>query len=129
VALRAAHWSAAGAGDRCGRGRLNGASRFTFIRAEHDLAAVLAYLHRFRDRPTTLRAYTRELERLILWSVVVRQKALSSLTVEDCEASASLSRLSRKDGNKQRPSEPVGRIRVTSVSSRQATNRATSRWR
>ena len=33
-----------------------------------------------------MRAYTRELERLILWSVVVRQKALSSLTVEDCEA-------------------------------------------
>ncbi|MEZ2354901.1 tyrosine-type recombinase/integrase [Caballeronia sp. RCC_10] len=33
-----------------------------------------------------MRAYTRDLERLILWSVVVRKKALSSLTVEDCEA-------------------------------------------
>ena len=64
----------------------NRAASFAFIRAEHDLAAVHAYLHRYRDRPTTLRAYTRELERLILWSVVVRQKALSSLTVEDCEA-------------------------------------------
>ena len=64
----------------------NRATSFAFIRAEHDLAAVHAYLHRYRDRPTTLRAYTRELERLILWSVVVRQKALSSLTVEDCEA-------------------------------------------
>lgn len=65
---------------------LNRATSFAFIRAEHDLAAVHAYLHRYRDRPTTLRAYTRELERLILWSVVVRQRALSSLTVEDCEA-------------------------------------------
>ncbi|MFL9922570.1 site-specific integrase [Paraburkholderia fungorum] len=65
---------------------LNRATTFAFIRAEHDLAAVHAYLHRYRDRPTTLRAYTRELERLILWSVVVRQKALSSLAVEDCEA-------------------------------------------
>jgi integrase len=64
----------------------NRATSFAFIRAEHDLAAVHAYLHRYRDRPTTLRAYTRELERLILWSVVIRQKALSSLTVEDCEA-------------------------------------------
>ncbi|MDR5777721.1 MULTISPECIES: site-specific integrase [unclassified Caballeronia] len=65
---------------------INRASSFAFIRAEHDLAAVHAYLHRYRDRPVTLRAYTRELERLILWSVVVRQKPLSSLLVEDCEA-------------------------------------------
>ena len=65
---------------------LNRASSFSFIRAEHDLAAVHAYLHRYRDRPTTLRAYTRELERLVLWSVVVRGVALSSMTVEDCEA-------------------------------------------
>ncbi|SAK75092.1 integrase [Caballeronia temeraria] len=72
-------------GDGIHRGP-NRASSFAFIRADHDLAAVHAYLHRYRDRPTTLRAYTREVERLILWSVVVRQKALSSLTVEDCEA-------------------------------------------
>src|SRR5258708_226066 len=42
---------------------------FAFIRAEHDLAAVHAYLNRYRDRPPTLRAYTRELERLGLWLV------------------------------------------------------------
>ncbi|KIG11261.1 Protein of unknown function DUF3701 [Burkholderia sp. MR1] len=69
-----------------GASGFNRAASFAFIRAEHDLAAVHAYLHRYRDRPTTLRAYTRELERLILWSVVVRKTALSSLTVEDCEA-------------------------------------------
>jgi integrase len=59
---------------------------FAFIRAEHDLAAVHAYLNRYRDRPPTLRVYTRELERLVLWLVVVRGVALSSMTVEDCEA-------------------------------------------
>ncbi|MEA3127529.1 MAG: hypothetical protein QOD67_4548 [Caballeronia sp.] len=64
----------------------NRARDFAFIRAEHDLAAVHAYLHRYRDRPPTLRAYTRELERLVLWLVIVRGVALSSMTVEDCEA-------------------------------------------
>jgi hypothetical protein len=38
---------------------LNRGSTFAFIRAEHDLAAAHAYLHRYRDRPVTLRAYTR----------------------------------------------------------------------
>jgi integrase len=64
----------------------NRARDFAFIRAEHDLAAVHAYLNRYRDRPPTLRAYTRELERLVLWLVIVRGVALSSMTVEDCEA-------------------------------------------
>ncbi|OTP76244.1 phage integrase family protein [Caballeronia sordidicola] len=64
----------------------NRARDFAFIRAEHDLSAVHAYLNRYRDRPPTLRAYTRELERLVLWLVIVRGVALSSMTVEDCEA-------------------------------------------
>ena len=59
---------------------------FAFIRAEHDLAAIHAYLNRYRDRPGTLRAYTRELERLVLWLVIVRGVAPSSMTVEDGEA-------------------------------------------
>ncbi|SOE97148.1 Site-specific recombinase XerD [Burkholderia sp. D7] len=65
---------------------INRGRDFAFIRAEHDLAAVHAYLNRYRDRPPTLRAYTRELERLVLWLVVVRGVALSSMTVEDGEA-------------------------------------------
>ncbi|HZZ04101.1 phage integrase family protein [Paraburkholderia sp.] len=64
----------------------NRAGAFAYIRAPHDLAAIHAWLHRYRDRPATLRAYTRELERLILWAVVVRGVAVSSMTVEDCEA-------------------------------------------
>ena len=64
----------------------NRAREFAFIRADHDLAAVHAYLNRSRDRPPKLRAYTRELERLVLWLVIVRGVALSSMTVDDCEA-------------------------------------------
>jgi len=64
----------------------NRARDFAFIRAEHDLAAVHAYLNRYRDRLPTLRAYTRELERLVLWLVIVRGVALSSMTVEDSRA-------------------------------------------
>ena len=64
----------------------NRALEFSFIRADHDLAAVQTYLNRYRDRPPTRRAYTRELERLVLWLVIVRGVALSSMTVEDCEA-------------------------------------------
>ena len=64
----------------------NRAGAFAFIRAPHDLAALHAYLHRYRDRPATLRVYTREIERFVLWAVIVRGVAVSSATVEDCEA-------------------------------------------
>jgi integrase len=47
---------------------------------------VRAYLNRYRDQPKTLRAYTKELERFLLWAVVLRGKALSDLRVDDCEA-------------------------------------------
>jgi integrase len=59
---------------------------FCYIQARHDLEAVCAYLNKYRDQPKTLRAYTKEVERFLLWSVVVRGKALSSLVVDDCEA-------------------------------------------
>ncbi|CAN7677534.1 site-specific integrase [Caballeronia sp. LjRoot29] len=59
---------------------------FCYIQARHDLEAARAYLNKYRDQPKTLRAYTKELERFLLWSVVVRGKALSSLVVDDCEA-------------------------------------------
>ena len=59
---------------------------FAYVRAAHDLEAVRAYLHRYDERPETLRAYKRELERLVLWCVAERGVALSSMTVEDCEA-------------------------------------------
>ncbi|WP_327384313.1 site-specific integrase [Caballeronia choica] len=64
----------------------NRSTAFCYIQANHDLDAVRAYLNRYRDQPKTLRAYTKELERFLLWAVVLRGKALSDLRVEDCEA-------------------------------------------
>jgi integrase len=64
----------------------NRASAFCYVAAKHDLEAVRAYLNRYRDQPKTLRAYTKELERFLLWCVCVRGKAMSSLLVDDCEA-------------------------------------------
>ncbi|ONC30060.1 integrase [Burkholderia pseudomallei] len=65
---------------------VNRARVFPYIAARHDLDAVRAYLHQYREQPKTLRAYTKELERFLLWAVCVRGKALSSLLVDDCEA-------------------------------------------
>ncbi|VXC89949.1 Integrase [Burkholderia sp. 8Y] len=64
----------------------NRSAAFCYIQANHDLDAVRAYLNRYRDQPKTLRAYTKELERFLLWAVVLRGKALSDLRVDDCEA-------------------------------------------
>jgi len=64
----------------------NRASTFCYVAAAHDLAAIRAYLNRYRDQPKTLRAYTKELERFVLWAIGVRGTAVSSLLVEDCEA-------------------------------------------
>jgi hypothetical protein len=59
---------------------------FRYNQARHDLETVRAYLNKYRDQPKTLRAYTREVERFLLWSVVVRGRALSSRVVDDWEA-------------------------------------------
>jgi integrase/recombinase XerD len=64
----------------------NRSPAFPYVRARHDLDAVFAYLHNYTDSPATLRAYSRELERLLLWCVLERCLALSSMAVEDCEA-------------------------------------------
>jgi integrase len=64
----------------------NRSTAFAFVRARNDLEAVRAYLHQYRDQPKTLRAYTKELERFLLWAVCVRGRPLSSVLLEDCEA-------------------------------------------
>ncbi|AQH05247.1 integrase (plasmid) [Burkholderia sp. KK1] len=69
-----------------GAGGLNRHASFPYITAHNDLEAVRAYLHRYREQPKTLRAYTKEMERFLLWSVTVRRKPLSSLLADDCEA-------------------------------------------
>jgi len=48
--------------------------------------AVAFLLQRTAGQTHTLRAYTKELERFILWCALVACKPMSSLLVDDCEA-------------------------------------------
>jgi hypothetical protein len=52
------------------------------LRANNDYAAVQAWLS-LHEAPATQRAYRKEAERLILWAIVERGVALSSLATED----------------------------------------------
>jgi site-specific recombinase XerD len=64
----------------------NRAPAFPYIAAAHDLDAVFAFLHRYDGQLATQRAYSRELERFVLWCVLERGRPLSSMLVDDCEA-------------------------------------------
>lgn len=55
------------------------------LRADNDYEAVQAWLA-MHESPATQRAYRKEAERLILWSIIERGRALSSLTTEDAVA-------------------------------------------
>jgi site-specific recombinase XerD len=72
--------------DLVGQFGVNRSSTFSFITAIDDLAAIDYYLARFEHQPHTLRAYRKELERLVRWSVHVAKKPISSLLVDDCES-------------------------------------------
>ncbi|NMG30627.1 hypothetical protein [Aromatoleum evansii] len=56
------------------------------IAADSDLGAVMLWLARYEDRPSTYRCYRREVERLLNWALVERKLAMSSLTEEDFAA-------------------------------------------
>ncbi|TXF11178.1 tyrosine-type recombinase/integrase [Pelomicrobium methylotrophicum] len=56
------------------------------IQANNDHQAIESWLATKSGSPHTARAYRKEAERLLLWAVIERQKALSDLTVEDCAA-------------------------------------------
>lgn len=55
------------------------------LNADNDYAAVQAWLG-LHESPSTLRAYRKEAERLILWAIIERGRPLSSLTTEDATA-------------------------------------------
>jgi len=63
-----------------GRNRAQGARQ---VDANDDRSAVLAWLARYADSPATLSSYRKEAERLLLWCVHQRKRALSDLTHED----------------------------------------------
>lgn len=66
---------------RTGSNRYPGAPR---VDATNDYQAINSWLATKSGNPNTHRAYQKEAERMLLWSVIERGKALSSLTVEDC---------------------------------------------
>jgi len=53
------------------------------ISANTDWQAIQCWLNEFYDSPQTLRSYRKEAERLLLWAINHRQKALSDLARED----------------------------------------------
>jgi integrase/recombinase XerD len=53
------------------------------VDANDDRSAVLAWLARYADSPATLSSYRKEAERLLLWCVHQRKRALSDLSHED----------------------------------------------
>lgn len=56
------------------------------IQAAHDLDAIKSWLALKDDNPKTYLAYKKELERLLLWAILERKKAVSSLNTDDCRA-------------------------------------------
>jgi site-specific recombinase XerD len=56
------------------------------IDAAHDLDAIHSWLSSKDGNSKTYNAYKKELERLLLWAVLERGKALSSLNTDDCKA-------------------------------------------
>jgi integrase len=54
------------------------------LHACHDLDAIKSWLALKDDNPKTCQAYKKELERLLLWAILVRGKAVSSLNTDDC---------------------------------------------
>ena len=53
------------------------------ISAVNDLEAVRSFLDEFKYSPNTQRFYTKECERMLLWAIVEKRKAFSSLTKDD----------------------------------------------
>jgi site-specific recombinase XerD len=67
------------------RGSFRAPHATCILGADNDYEAVQAWLS-LHESPATERAYRKEAERLILWAIVERGRALSSLTTEDAIA-------------------------------------------
>jgi len=82
-----------------GSSGLNRAPGPSLLGARTDKEALTAWLSQYRDSPNTFSAYRKEAERLGLWAVRERHKAISDLTAEDFEAYARfcLNPLPKKD--------------------------------
>ena len=70
-----------------GEDGINRCRAFGQISAKNDLEAIQAYLvkHNEREYPKTHRSYRKELERYLLWCILICRKPLSSILADDCE--------------------------------------------
>jgi site-specific recombinase XerD len=66
------------------QGAFRAPAHLCLLKARTDLEAIQAWL-RSKRSAHTVRAYRKEAERFLLWAVLVKQKPISSMTVEDCE--------------------------------------------
>lgn len=66
-------------------GELRAPEKGCTLDAKTDIQAINAWLA-LHEAPTTARAYRKEAERLVLWAMLKRGKALSSLKMEDAVA-------------------------------------------
>lgn len=69
-----------------GQGANRETERRCQIHAKNDYEALYCWLNEYRLKTTTFRTYQKEAERFLLWAIVQRQKALSSLDRDDLEA-------------------------------------------
>jgi len=67
------------------QGKLRAPIQGCTLEAKNDYEAIQTWLS-LHESPATQRAYKREAERIILWAIVERNKALSSLNTEDAIA-------------------------------------------
>ena len=56
----------------------------SLLSAHNDLAAIEAWLSKCKPGGHTRRSYRKEAERFVLWAIIEKNEAVSSLTVEDC---------------------------------------------
>ncbi|TDK59212.1 phage integrase family protein [Sapientia aquatica] len=68
-----------------GSAGVNRSPAYCYISANNDLEAIKCYLLRFADQKHALRAYKKELERFLLWAIVIKAMPMSSLNATDCE--------------------------------------------
>ena len=106
------------------------------LSASNDYEAVQAWIER-HEAEATQRAYKKEAERLILWAVMLRGKALSSLTAEDATAYRSFLRNPTPKARWVGPARPrtspdwrpfVGPLAATSVKYAVSVLGALFRW-
>lgn len=87
------------------RGTFRAPAATCALNASNDYEAVNAWLA-VHDSPETERAYRKEAERLLLWAILERGRALSSLTAEDAVAYRTFLRRPTPDSRWVGPSRP-----------------------